>query len=518
MGTNIPHTCIPGLVWPKRARRFPQFELKVGELGFPIHFVCVSAALYHRGHAAAIFSSKVNRVHWPGTSRISLCLRITLPPLGQLSRNRLSIWTAVFCTCTYCREGRTCEYCQEKNWEMTVLVLPWWDHWLYRVCQLLLICLAESGRVGRGDHEPGADQHFSTSCSLHCLHRWCVDIDHPSGRGRPTCRVLFLVSPSLSSLSRTPSVTISYQPWQVAAASAMTSVLSLPCQPDWTVLAWEIPSLMQTTLSTLGKLSLKVSGPLWALVALQRSPLGDVAPEQHRAKAGVKKAGQSRAIAQQADLLAGLPQASRLSVELASEKGASSWLTTLPVVELGLHLNKSEFCDGLCLRYNWPLRYLPSHCVCGQALMSSMHSPVQWAVYHRNATITFATWRPLCCQKWPARFGVEPRLLQLYGEALPLRSANTGDQARLDIKAYSFWGSHHERALFDVRMFNPFACSYVTSPIGTTYPRHERATVREYEQRVQEIDRASFTPRSSSRQPVAWPRERRCSALSCPIC
>ena len=55
MGTNIPHACFPGLVWQKRARRFPQFELKVGELGFPIHFVCVSAALYHRGHAAAIF-------------------------------------------------------------------------------------------------------------------------------------------------------------------------------------------------------------------------------------------------------------------------------------------------------------------------------------------------------------------------------------------------------------------------------------------------------------------------------
>ena len=56
MGTNTPHTFIPGLVWQKQARRFSQFELKVGKLGFPIHFVCVSAALYHRGHAAAIFS------------------------------------------------------------------------------------------------------------------------------------------------------------------------------------------------------------------------------------------------------------------------------------------------------------------------------------------------------------------------------------------------------------------------------------------------------------------------------
>ena len=39
----------------KTARRFSQFEFKVGELRFPIHFVCVSAALYHRGYAAAIF-------------------------------------------------------------------------------------------------------------------------------------------------------------------------------------------------------------------------------------------------------------------------------------------------------------------------------------------------------------------------------------------------------------------------------------------------------------------------------
>ena len=63
MGTNTPHTCIPGLVWQKQASRFSQFELKIGELGFPIHFVCVSAALYHRGHAAAIFSPQVNTVH-----------------------------------------------------------------------------------------------------------------------------------------------------------------------------------------------------------------------------------------------------------------------------------------------------------------------------------------------------------------------------------------------------------------------------------------------------------------------
>ena len=49
LSANTPHTCIPGLIWQKQARRFSHFELKVGKLGFPIHFVCVSAALYHQG-------------------------------------------------------------------------------------------------------------------------------------------------------------------------------------------------------------------------------------------------------------------------------------------------------------------------------------------------------------------------------------------------------------------------------------------------------------------------------------
>ena len=65
MGTNTPHTCIPGLVWQKQARRFSQFELKVGELGFPIHFVCVSAALYHRGTRPPFFPLRWIRSNEP---------------------------------------------------------------------------------------------------------------------------------------------------------------------------------------------------------------------------------------------------------------------------------------------------------------------------------------------------------------------------------------------------------------------------------------------------------------------
>ena len=38
------------------------------------------------------------------------------------------------------------------------------------------------------------------------------------------------------------------------------------------------------------------------------------------------------------------------TVDLASEKGASSWLTSLPLAECGFVLHKQEFRDAILLR------------------------------------------------------------------------------------------------------------------------------------------------------------------------
>ena len=38
----------------------------------------------------------------------------------------------------------------------------------------------------------------------------------------------------------------------------------------------------------------------------------------------------------------------------------------IPMEEHGLPLNKQEFRDSLCLRYNLPLPNLPSYCACGE--------------------------------------------------------------------------------------------------------------------------------------------------------
>ena len=50
-------------------------------------------------------------------------------------------------------------------------------------------------------------------------------------------------------------------------------------------------------------------------------------------------------------------------LEMASEKGASSWLTCRPLRRHGFTLHKTVFRDGLCLRYGWTPERLPSLCV-----------------------------------------------------------------------------------------------------------------------------------------------------------
>ena len=54
-----------------------------------------------------------------------------------------------------------------------------------------------------------------------------------------------------------------------------------------------------------------------------------------------------------------------MAVNLAQEKGASSWLTALPVQEHDISLHKTAFCDALALQYGWMPSRTPSHCSCG---------------------------------------------------------------------------------------------------------------------------------------------------------
>ena len=60
-----------------------------------------------------------------------------------------------------------------------------------------------------------------------------------------------------------------------------------------------------------------------------------------------------------------LTSRSMRAVELASEKGASSWLTVIPMKDLGYNLSKREFRDAIKIRYGWEISDLPKTCACG---------------------------------------------------------------------------------------------------------------------------------------------------------
>ena len=87
---------------------------------------------------------------------------------------------------------------------------------------------------------------------------------------------------------------------------------------------------------------------------------------------------------------------------------------------------------------------------------------------------------------------IEPPLQPLSDEQVRLASAITNDDVRLDIAVEGFWSSHN-RAFFDVRVFNLFACAKSGSPRAAVYRRNDRAKIHAYEQRVLEMEHGSFT-------------------------
>ena len=90
--------------------------------------------------------------------------------------------------------------------------------------------------------------------------------------------------------------------------------------------------------------------------------------------------------------------------------------------------------------------------------------------------------------------GIEPTLQPLNGESFPLRSTNTEEGARVDIRAQNFWDTSKRSAFFNVRVFNSHAPSNSKSTTRGCYRRHEKEKRREYERRVLEVEHGTFTP------------------------
>ncbi len=240
--------------------------------------------------------------------------------------------------------------------------------------------------------------------------------------------------------------------------------------------------------------SRRAAEPLSKLIEEQCTDLGNTCDEvkkrrtKERAKRNKQTAEKARTV------LPRLDADVRRAAEQAAEKGASSWLTVLPLDRYGFALHKADFRDALCLRYSWPPALLPTTCVCGQPFNSShaLSCPTGGYPSLRHNELRDITARLM--QEVSYDVSTEPVLQPVTGEPLTGRCTNRDDNARLDIAARGFWGCGAQKAFFDVRVFNPSAPSHRTIQIGSLYQRQEREKRRQYQERVCQIERGSFTP------------------------
>ena len=188
-----------------------------------------------------------------------------------------------------------------------------------------------------------------------------------------------------------------------------------------------------------------------------------------------------------------LPSDLLRSVNQSRDKGASSWLTAVPLVDQGLVLNKQEFRESLRLRYNMPLSDLQRKCVCGEkytvchALSCKKGGFV--AKRHDGVRNLLTSLVGKVC----TNFEVEPQLQPLDDERFNLRSAVTNPEARLNFKAGGFW-SRGATAFFDVRVTHVNSKCNQGKATFTIFKEQEEEKKRKYQQRVLDVEMVSFTP------------------------
>ena len=164
-----------------------------------------------------------------------------------------------------------------------------------------------------------------------------------------------------------------------------------------------------------------------------------------------------------------VPSASQQrSLSLAEEKGTSTWLTALPIENLGFTLHKRAFKDAIFLRYGWTPPFLPTNCICGKTFSVEHALSCNRGVFpihcHNEIRDLTAELSSQVCHD----VCLEPGLQKLNNEHFQLWTANTEDNARLDINAKGFW-ERLEKAFFHVRVFNPFATTNLKHELESSY-------------------------------------------------
>ena len=175
------------------------------------------------------------------------------------------------------------------------------------------------------------------------------------------------------------------------------------------------------------------------------------------------------------------------------EPGSYNWLTVIPLVEHKYYLNKEEFKDAIRLRYNWNMPRLPSTCACGSKFsvehaLSCKKGGFVTLRHNELRDITATALSEVCKD-----VEIEPMLIPLTGESFNNKTANRGNESRLDVSANGFW-MKGQKAFFDVRVFNHNALRYGNQNLKKSLMKNEEEKKRHYNERVLEVENGTFTP------------------------
>ena len=163
--------------------------------------------------------------------------------------------------------------------------------------------------------------------------------------------------------------------------------------------------------------------------------------------------------------------------ELACLKGASSWLTVLPLDEHRFSLYKGDFRDAVSLCYGWLLPHLLTECICGASFtvdhtFTCPHDGFPTLCHNEIRDITAQLMSEVC-----PNVASEPTLQPVTNERFFHCSANTESGARLQLMlGHRGFGEFTINKLnyFDVRVFNPLATSNHQTTISTCFRSHDR--------------------------------------------
>ena len=221
------------------------------------------------------------------------------------------------------------------------------------------------------------------------------------------------------------------------------------------------------------------------------APRGESMPIHHRRREiANQREARNKSLLQ--NLRSGMNDEQLRANDLAQQKGSSAWLTALPLANEGYVLTKREFYDAIYLRYRWQMKRLPSYCACGKPFtVDHALSCLKGGFIHRRHD-EIRDLLAAAISDVAYDVSTEPALAPLTGEVLP-PSANSADDARVDIAARGFW-QRCEKAFFDVRVFNPYASTHRRQTLSSSFNANEREKKRQYNQRIVQVEHGSFTP------------------------